>query len=47
MPWSWQLPDWSNFRFDADSIHGSEEQFLIAWHAMLMNGRRYVADVVR
>ena len=28
MQWNWQLPDWPDFRFDADRIRASEEQFL-------------------
>jgi Fic family protein len=28
MRWNWQLPDWPNFRFDAERIRASEEQFL-------------------
>jgi Fic family protein len=28
MRWNWQLPDWPDFRFDADRIRASEEQFL-------------------
>lgn len=28
MPWNWQLPNWPDFRFDADLILASEEQFL-------------------
>lgn len=28
MRWNWQLPDWPDFRFDADCIRASEEQFL-------------------
>ena len=28
MRWNWQLPDWPDFRFDADRIRTSEEQFL-------------------
>src|SRR3546814_18664709 len=28
MRWNWQLPDWPDFRFDADRIRVSEEQFL-------------------
>jgi len=28
MGWNWQLPDWPDFRFDADRIRASEEQFL-------------------
>src|SRR3546814_11397466 len=28
MRWNWQLPDWSDFRFDAERIRASEEQFL-------------------
>ena len=28
MRWNWQLPDWPQFRFDADRIRASEEQFL-------------------
>lgn len=28
MRWNWQLPDWPEFRFDADSIRAAEEQFL-------------------
>ncbi len=28
MRWNWQLPDWPNFRFDADRIRAQEEQFL-------------------
>lgn len=28
MRWNWQLPDWPGFRFDADRIRASEEQFL-------------------
>ena len=28
MRWNWQLPDWPDFRFDADRIRTFEEQFL-------------------
>jgi len=28
MRWNWQLPDWPDFRFDAERIRASEEQFL-------------------
>jgi Fic family protein len=28
MRWNWQLPDWPNFRFDADRIRAREAQFL-------------------
>ena len=28
MRWNWQLPDWPDFRFDADRLRASEEQFL-------------------
>lgn len=28
MRWNWQLPDWPDFRFDADRIRASEERFL-------------------
>ena len=28
MRWNWQLPDWPEFRFDAERIRASEEQFL-------------------
>lgn len=28
MRWNWQLPNWPDFRFDADRIRASEEQFL-------------------
>jgi Fic family protein len=28
MRWNWQLPDWPNFRFNADRLRASEEQFL-------------------
>ncbi|MBJ7526861.1 MAG: Fic family protein [Sphingomonadaceae bacterium] len=28
MLWNWQLPDWPSFRFNADRIRASEEQFL-------------------
>jgi Fic family protein len=28
MRWNWQLPDWPQFRFDADRIGAAEEQFL-------------------
>ena len=28
MRWNWQLPDWPDFRFDADCMRTSEEQFL-------------------
>ena len=28
MRWNWQLPDWPNFRFDADRIRAAEVQFL-------------------
>jgi Fic family protein len=28
MRWNWQLPDWPDFRFDAELIRASEEQFL-------------------
>jgi len=28
MRWNWQLPDWPDFRFDADRIRAAEEQFL-------------------
>jgi hypothetical protein len=28
MRWNWQLPDWPDFRFDADRIRAFEEQFL-------------------
>jgi len=28
MRWNWQLPDWPQFRFDADRIRAAEEQFL-------------------
>ena len=28
MRWNWQLPDWPDFRFDANRIRASEEQFL-------------------
>lgn len=28
MRWNWQLPDWPEFRFDADRIRAAEEQFL-------------------
>ena len=28
MRWNWQLPDWPEFRFDADQIRASVEQFL-------------------
>ncbi len=28
MRWNWQLPDWPEFRFDAEPIHAAEEQFL-------------------
>ena len=28
MRWNWQLPDWPDFRFDADRIRATEEQFL-------------------
>ena len=28
MRWNWQLPDWPDFRFDADRIRLAEEQFL-------------------
>ena len=28
MRWNWQLADWPDFRFDADRIRASEEQFL-------------------
>ena len=28
MRWNWQLSDWPDFRFDADRIRASEEQFL-------------------
>ena len=28
MRWNWQLPDWPDFRFDAERIRVSEEQFL-------------------
>src|SRR3546814_12795856 len=28
MLWNWQLPDWPDFRFDAERIRASEEQFL-------------------
>lgn len=28
MRWNWQLPDWPDFRFDAERIRAAEEQFL-------------------
>ncbi|WP_293941353.1 DUF4172 domain-containing protein, partial [Sphingomonas sp.] len=28
MRWNWQLPDWPDFRFDAERIRASEDQFL-------------------
>ncbi len=28
MRWNWQLPNWPEFRFDADRVRGAEEQFL-------------------
>jgi len=28
MRWNWQLPDWPDFRFDADRTCAAEEQFL-------------------
>lgn len=28
MRWNWQLPDWPDFRFDADRLRAAEEQFL-------------------
>lgn len=28
MRWNWQLPDWPDFRFNADRIRAAEEQFL-------------------
>ena len=28
MRWNWQLPDWPQFRFDADCLRAAEEQFL-------------------
>ena len=28
MRWNWQIPDWPDFRFNAERFRASEEQFL-------------------